>query len=642
MNNSPEIPDNSSEKGPSIFEIRFQHFGGDSKLYISCKWEGGQVSAPFKYPRTSKVVEQPWTEDAETRGRQIFDALFPPPLKTQLDLARNKYPEGLRLNLEIPANIHRRQALEKIPWEYAFDLVSGEFLGLSPQLPLTRATENLREIAAAPKAGNPRILVAIANPTEKPLGWEKELEAIQHAWRSKGDVDDICDCSFREFCDRIRELESNGGLDLIHFIGHGGIFKKSQAFLAFGTQASPEYLSASEVATQLNGCKGLRLVILSACSTAAPSKDWAHDPSRSVAYALLQRGVPAVIGTRNALSNDAAASFSGELHRLLAEGESLDLATSQARRKVARQLRFHAKNGYFEWSTPILYCHARNPKFFTMGLREAAPHRLAISCAQLEYVAPPRCPHLDLRKSFIGRQLAPGHTWQELYRQVLLFLKKVSFQGETELRLDAFLSVAFAVGFKVGTTWPLTIVHRQPPGIGEVQWRVSDRPAHGTGADWRFRLTGDRSNRHLVVAVSVTHPTGSAVKSAWQHLGGGPAMFLSAALPTGHQAIEGADHAWRLAQQLATKMQSLVEAAQESSTIHLFLAGPAAFALYLGQLCGQLGTIQLYHFDPERSPKYSPSILVKPSDRLLPIPTPETPPEVERTAKRPPRSPRTR
>jgi hypothetical protein len=71
-------------------------------------------------------------------------------------------------------------------------------------------------------------------------------------------------------------------------------------------------------------------------------------------------------------------------------------------------------------------------------------------------------------------------------------------------------------------------------------------------------------------------------------------------------------HAFDLAQSLAAKVKALRETGS-LGRVHLFIAGPGAFAFYLGQRHHALGSTTLYEFDFEgtRGGSYEPRLSLR-------------------------------
>jgi hypothetical protein len=603
----------------SIFHLYFHHFPNDRQLHICCNWEGRKANAHFKFPRLEKVDGVPGREQSEKTGRKLFDALFPAPLRDLLGEAREKHRRGLLLRLSIPAHVTSREQLEKIPWEYALDPETDEFVGLSRRLILIRDLGNpdpLPSLAGAPPV---RILVAWANPAGYGcIDASKELADIRAAWGDRAHVFELPNASFSKFCNRVRELSEMDRLHIIHFIGHGTVWDKKLPVLAFELDGKLEPVDASDFATQLEGRNDLRLIVLSSCKSAVPPENWEHDPSRSVAYALLRRGLPAVVATRSNVNGRAAEAFARVFHSSLARGLGIEIATAEARRGLAEERRNSAKEGLLEWAVPLLYCQASTGHLFDFENPERSdPLRLAITTVPDFFYSARESHRLPLNDSFVGRELLEGHTWPQVRDQIYSFIREhIWIRQEVELRLDAFLSVSFTSGYCVGTRGcQITLLHTNRR-TGELEpWRLLPRRQVRDEPEWNFSQIEGSSDSHLVVAVSVSQPNVlKDAKTAWPQLTREPAVFLEASIPAGHDAILDADHAWNLAEKLAAKLKD----ERRGRQVHLFMAAPAAFAFYFGQLCGFLGEIQLYEHDSKKTPAYAPSILV--TGRLRAVP----------------------
>ncbi len=182
------------------------------------------------------------------------------------------------------------------------------------------------------------------------------------------------------FCDpptrgRFQQLlRDEGPWHIVHFVGHGafqpvGDDPTPRAHLLFERPTSRESdpVGADEFGVALNR-PGLRLVVLTACSSAAAQP---KDPGKSkypanafdgVAHHLLRAtDVSAVVAMQFDLEVAAAKVFAREFYKsLLADQEDIDVAVSRCRQELAT--RFDLGSGV--WITPALYSRSRNGRVF--------------------------------------------------------------------------------------------------------------------------------------------------------------------------------------------------------------------------------------------------------------------------------------
>jgi hypothetical protein len=175
--------------------------------------------------------------------------------------------------------------------------------------------------------------------------------------------------------DRFQQLlRDQGPWHVVHFVGHGafqpvGADPTPRAHLLFERPGSRESdpMGAVEVGVALNR-PGLRLVVLTACSSAAARP---KDPGESkypsnafdgVAHHLLRATeVSAVVAMQFDLEVAAAKYFTGEFYKsLLSDQRDIDVAVAQSRRALATE--FDLGSGV--WITPALYSRSRNGRVF--------------------------------------------------------------------------------------------------------------------------------------------------------------------------------------------------------------------------------------------------------------------------------------
>lgn len=604
-----------------VFHLIFRRHPGDATLYLCAEWQEQAVETQFRPPIWEKLPEEkPSREQVERAGSSLFAALFPPPLRGLLQQARERQGSSLRIRLSIPKEVQGREELEQIPWENALDPETQEFLGLSRRWLLIRDIGDLPAPAATERPSPLRILVVGASPEGHwEISLEKEYAAIRQAWGERAHVFPLLHATFGEFCAHLRELSTLGGVAAIHFIGHAGFSSNlgPEPMLLFEGGPKGEGITASELATQLEGRAGLEMVVLSACKTAKPASDWEHDPSRSIASALLRRGIPTVVATRCNVNDLSAVAFAEAFHTSLARGEDVASAATEGRRRLAEEWR-DLKEDFPIWSIPVLYSQADRARLFGAAA-PPKPENLRLTIATVDHRFAPQGAHrhvLRLFEHFEGRNLCSGESWDSIKKRLYDWLGQYVRMGQrVELQLDAYLSVSFAAGYFIGTRGcPITLQPFDSRLGARVDWQLSPLPqVRPQEKEWTFAPEEPRHGGELAVAVMVTDPSvGDDVRDYWASTEGKKTEVLVASLDElGHSAMPDADQTYRLAELLVHRIRKVGKGAR----IHLFLNGPATFAFYLGQLSGFLGEIHLYECDP-RTRLYSPSLRVEPGDRL--------------------------
>jgi hypothetical protein len=149
-----------------------------------------------------------------------------------------------------------------------------------------------------------------------------------------------------------RTLDSNLGLHILHYIGHGEVSERG-GYLALEADAesSSRSVDGRRLTAMVRDCQQMRLVTLNTCRGA---RSKAKDPFASVAMALSRTRVPAVVAMQHEIRDNAAITFSRAFYGRLATGWSVYEAMSEARKALYIDL-----GADVEWFIPVLY--SRSP-----------------------------------------------------------------------------------------------------------------------------------------------------------------------------------------------------------------------------------------------------------------------------------------
>ena len=139
--------------------------------------------------------------------------------------------------------------------------------------------------------------------------------------------------------------------DVLHFFGHAAYDpKRKQGYLKFhGPGEKPATFYAVDFANLLIE-QQIRLVFLNACETARGGET--EDPARSsVATALLERGIPAVIAAQFSMPDNNAHRLAAMIYDSLVSG----LPLVDALRNGRLAMRFSDDAKFCDWGIPVLY-----------------------------------------------------------------------------------------------------------------------------------------------------------------------------------------------------------------------------------------------------------------------------------------------
>ena len=256
-------------------------------------------------------------------------------------------------------------ALAVIPWELIYEQRFGEFMALSHETPLLRlaeAAQPMQPLAVTPPL---RILGLAVDPTGE-LDLAAERAAVEDALaglvqRGQAELVWLAGGTWRDIQRALRG--SQGAWHVFHFIGHGYFDDAAGegALLLADENGGPELLDASRLGRLLAAHAALRLVVLSACHSAATT---ARDLYAGAAGTLVRRGVPAVIAMQFAVAARSAREWSQTFYEALADGMALEGALTEAR--IAASM-----DPGLDWAAPVAYLRAPDGVLFSMAATTA-------------------------------------------------------------------------------------------------------------------------------------------------------------------------------------------------------------------------------------------------------------------------------
>ncbi|MBN1580067.1 MAG: CHAT domain-containing protein [Anaerolineae bacterium] len=285
-------------------------------------------------------------------GTQLFDTLIRGDVRTVYDLSRQAVlarGEGLRIKLRINA-----PELIALPWEFLYDPRQAEFVALSRHTPLVRYVELPIPESVLSVRPPLRILGMVAAPSDVgQLDVEREktrLEQAMGALQAQGQVELhwVEGQTWRD----LQTAMQQGPWHVFHFVGHAfpGTGGSEGALLLADEDGFSAPLGASQLALLLSDHHTLRLVLLNACEGARAQE---QSQFSSLAAALVQRGLPAVLAMQYPISDAAAVEFTASFYGALAANLPIDASVSEARKALSL-----AQPQSIEWGTPVLSMRA--------------------------------------------------------------------------------------------------------------------------------------------------------------------------------------------------------------------------------------------------------------------------------------------
>lgn len=304
--------------------------------------------------------------DALALGRLLFESLFVASGLHPAYAESQGVADGRSLALRIKLRI-LDPMLAALPWELLYDPRLGEFLALSHKTALVRCVEASQALPVLSVTPPLRILGLAVDPSggsdlraeqenvERALAPLVATGAAAVTWLEGG--------SWRDLQRSLRP--GSGPWHIFHFVGHGGLHVPSgEGFLLLaGEQGGAHPLRAADLGRLLAGHPSLRLAVLNACHGAASGPGGLYT---SVAGALIQRGVPAVVAMQHAVTQAGGFELSRTFYEALASGMALEAALTEAR--IAASL---AHPAGLDWAAPVACLRASGGALFR--LVEAGP-----------------------------------------------------------------------------------------------------------------------------------------------------------------------------------------------------------------------------------------------------------------------------
>ena len=356
------------------------------------------------YPESSEDVQVAQIEDMmRTRGEELYQKVLAANLDTQ-QIWFFIRPQLATLRIEISTGIAEAAS---IPWELMRDPQSDSALAVRVQAFVrVQSNPNIPFVPVPPsKDGRIRLLYVVCRPNGIQ---DVALRAIANRLlqglgedRARFDITALRPPTYERLQKTLTDAKEAGqAFHIVHFDGHGMYTDLRETnlsswlgqlsslmlgcksngkhgFLLFEHPTHEEKMRpvpGEELGQLLHDC-GVPVLVLNACQSAMheaiAKPDTAknvHDEVRaigSLAQAVVDQGIPAVLGMRYSVFVVTAAQYIGELYAALAKGRGFGQAASEARKHLQRNperwVNLHGRN-LQDWFVPVIYEAARlNP-----------------------------------------------------------------------------------------------------------------------------------------------------------------------------------------------------------------------------------------------------------------------------------------
>ena len=148
----------------------------------------------------------------------------------------------------------------------------------------------------------------------------------------------------------LERLEAEPKPHIVHFDGHGLVEGGTSSICLQTADGRCDPVDADALQNVLYG--RIALVVLNACQTSAVDTSMAT-VFGAMAPALIQTGIPAVVGMQFPIADRSAIRFTEAFYGAIARGETLTRAMSAARRWLYRE---------GTWHIPTLYLRTNDPE----------------------------------------------------------------------------------------------------------------------------------------------------------------------------------------------------------------------------------------------------------------------------------------
>jgi hypothetical protein len=310
----------------------------------------------------------------KTLGEKLFGALFDERLRHDFfGLYEAARKEGALVRVELDVDERALPDLAALPWEFMRVPTDSGYgtlwLGTAPDVIFSRRRTHW--IAPEPiqlEQDEPlRIALAVAAPDEQGLGvvkYQKVWKALQKLAEKMPDrirLLDLINPATPAAIDDVLEQKPH----IFQFIGHAQLAQDAQqrdkGRIALANEFSDEPLwfdgeQFSELFTRYRP----GVVLLQSCESAATS---AVQAFVGVASRVVEQNIPVVVAMQYRVSNSTAARFALEFYERLAQGDPVDKAAQEGRRRIALGPAGYGKR---DFATPVLFMRVRDGHLFDM------------------------------------------------------------------------------------------------------------------------------------------------------------------------------------------------------------------------------------------------------------------------------------
>ncbi len=308
-------------------------------------------------------LEEPFYGNWESKGGLLFDALFQGKILNVYQRVLAKFDASPNDSiLCICLKFELNSPLLNLPWEYLRDPHYGRlFLARNQRISITRWVRADTPIPILSPDKPLRVAITASSPIDKDhLGTAQDIQSFREHWVNSRFINP--DAFIVEPHLTVPKLKSilDQNPHVFYFGGHG---LPDTLFLEYDNGQARPY-SIEDFCQLISDTPALKLIVLNVCEGALQRYQII-----SIAYALIQAGVPAVVAMQAPIADKVATVFGDAFSKSLITYRSLERALFDARNAIKEK-------DSEDWGLPVLLLRSE-PTLFIQDLIEDARDEIA-------------------------------------------------------------------------------------------------------------------------------------------------------------------------------------------------------------------------------------------------------------------------
>lgn len=327
-----------------------------------------RIQALSQAATRNTIVAEETRELGVLLARVLFEHVL---LRDFLHCYEQARTEGAFVRLELDIDERLLPEVAALPWEWMSLPTPADhqaiWFATDPHLALVRRREQWRTptLTPLPPGQRLRVALAIAAPaTLGPIKDERIWESLCKLPSSSGNLFTVLEPVRHASSELLDQLLENRP-HLLHLIGHGRFLNEAhQEVGQFALLDDPEFPSDEPLWIDAGQFSSLfsrhtpHVVVLQACEGGTLSASQAFV---GIASQIVQQSVPIVIAMQYEVSNITAQRFMVEFYKHLAQGDPVEKAVQEGRRKVALGPQSYTTR---DFATPVIFMSAQNGLLF--------------------------------------------------------------------------------------------------------------------------------------------------------------------------------------------------------------------------------------------------------------------------------------